>query len=315
MSTTNSIISLSSDCSSLTATTTTTNNTLVVNNLDPKVTEDALRDIFKLISPVQNVKITRDNKINNCGYVNFYEQQAAEQALQTMDKRVIYSKEISVNWYDDDTTMTTDASASNSTSRRSSSASNDKEQVTSMANTSYEAIFAQTPLYTTSIMIQNLPKKVISQDIVPHLQQYGYVSDIYITPNQGEAIVKLDTHANAATAILALQNTVMAGNIVHLAWAKQQQDKLNNHNAVLSSPSPSSLFDAFSSISPKKLIHQITDKYENHMTMRPPAPTTTTATTTSIENTDESSNHTNNSQPHGWNQYYQHYYSAGHLTI
>jgi hypothetical protein len=35
---------------------------LVIRNLDPKVTEEALKGIFALISPVESVKITNDDK-------------------------------------------------------------------------------------------------------------------------------------------------------------------------------------------------------------------------------------------------------------
>jgi nucleolysin TIA-1/TIAR len=52
-------------------------------------------------------------------------------------------------------------------------------------------------------------------------------------------------------------------------------------------------------ISPKKMVQQITTVYDNHTTTRPPAP--------AFDQADDGT--------HGWNQYYQKYYSAGHLTI
>lgn len=164
---------------------------------------------------------------------------------------------------------------------------------------SYEEIFAQTPLYNTSVYIANLPKKVIKQDIVPHLQQYGFVSDIYIKGTK--ATVKLDTHANAATAIFALQGITIAGNQVRLGWVKdrtpQRTDSQDNMQRSFNVFSPG--YNA-----PSKLVNQITNSYDNnHTTMRPPAPTSDPT----------------GGEPggglHGWNQYYQQYYSAGHLTI
>lgn len=80
-----------------------------------------------------------------------------------------------------------------------------------LANMSYEEIFAQTPLYNTSVYIRNLPRKIISkllsvfkvyslltfskneiieQDIAPHLQQHGFVSDIHLEADKGTATVK-----------------------------------------------------------------------------------------------------------------------------
>jgi nucleolysin TIA-1/TIAR len=190
------------------------------------------------------------------------------------------------------------ASDSTNHSRRSST---DSECNIAISNMSYEEIFAQTPLYNTSVYISNLPKNIISQDIAPHLQQHGYVSDIYIKPNKGKAIVKLDTHANAATAIFALQGVTIAGRTVRLGWVKDRPNvqRTDSHDNMTRS------FNVFSSgyMPPSKLVNQITKSYENHTTMRPPAPTTDPA----------------GGEPggglHGWNQYYQQYYSAGHITI
>jgi RNA recognition motif-containing protein len=34
---------------------------LIITNLDPRVTEDALKGIFSFISPIVHIKITKDN--------------------------------------------------------------------------------------------------------------------------------------------------------------------------------------------------------------------------------------------------------------
>ncbi|KAK4515283.1 rRNA-binding ribosome biosynthesis protein utp25 [Mucor velutinosus] len=350
---------------------------LRITNLDPRVTEDALKGIFSLISPIVHIKITKDNSNDglNCGFVEFHEHQAAEQALHAMDKRTIYSQEIAVNWNDqaasnenqvfvtdldhniddsglwnafekfhvcnarvinpgegvvtfenkadaedairymDDTLvgssrvhchwhLSSSASASdNSDSNSVSSAhsrrsSTDSDNNVILSNMSYEEIFAQTPLYNTSVSIRGLPKNVISQDIAPHLQQYGFVTDIHI--KKGEAIVKLDTHANAATAIFALQGVTIAGKPVRLGWVKDRDiQRIDSQDNMTRS------FNVFSSgyVPPSKLVNRITNTYENHTTMRPPAPTTDPA------GGEPGGGH------HGWNQYYQQHYSAGHLTI
>lgn len=44
---------------------------LIIRNLDPKVTEDALKSIFALISPLASVKITKDDKNVSC-YPNIH---------------------------------------------------------------------------------------------------------------------------------------------------------------------------------------------------------------------------------------------------
>lgn len=231
------------------------------------------------------------------GVVSFENKSDAEDAIRHMDGALVGSSRVRCHWHVSSPLDNSDSnSVSSSTHSRRSSTDSDNNVI--ISNMSYEEIFAQTPLYNTSVYIRGLPKNVISQDIAPHLQQYGFVTDIYI--KKGEAIVKLDTHANAATAIFALQGVTIAGKTVRLGWVKDR-----NVQRTDSQDNMARSFNVFSSgyVPPSKLVNQITNTYENHTTMRPPAPTTDPA----------------GGEPggglHGWNQYYQQYYSAGHLTI
>ena len=229
------------------------------------------------------------------GVITFKDKSNAEEAIKQMDGQSIGASTIRCHWALDN--LSENNSVSTTLSRRSST---DSDTVI-LSNMSYEEIFAQTPLYNTTVCISNLPKNVIKQDIASHLQQYGHVTDIYIKGTK--AIVKLDTHANAATAIFALQGMNIAGNNVHLMWAKdrkpQRTDSVDNMQRS---------YNVFSSHEPpKKLINTIMKSYDNnHTTMRPPAPTSADADATGGEP---------GGGLHGWNQYYQQYYSAGHLTI
>ncbi|CDS05996.1 hypothetical protein LRAMOSA08524 [Lichtheimia ramosa] len=75
---------------------------LYVGNLDPRVTEDMLTQIFSVIAPVGNVKIIRDRNYShggfNYGFVEFGDHAAAEQAMQAMSGRYVFDHEIRVNW-------------------------------------------------------------------------------------------------------------------------------------------------------------------------------------------------------------------------
>lgn len=145
-------------------------------------------------------------------------------------------------------------------------------------------------------MIKKLPNNFVSQDIVPYLQQYGSVSDIRLKNN--EAIVKLDTHANAAMAIFALQGQIIKNHAIQLDWLKTATTP-SFITPISRSNSQENLHTPFY-CQPKTALHQLKHTFENqHKTSRPPAPTMTESL---LPN-------------HGWNQYYQQYYSAGHLTI
>ncbi|CEO58916.1 Putative RRM_1-domain-containing protein [Penicillium brasilianum] len=88
---------------------------LYVGGLDPRVTEDILKQIFETTGHVVSVKIIPDKNFNskgyNYGFVEFDDPGAAERAMQTLNGRRIHQSEIRVNW----------AYQSNSTSKEDTS--------------------------------------------------------------------------------------------------------------------------------------------------------------------------------------------------
>ncbi|KZF26745.1 nuclear and cytoplasmic polyadenylated RNA-binding protein pub1 [Xylona heveae TC161] len=75
---------------------------LYIGGLDPRVTEDVLRQIFETSGHVQNVKIIPDKNVQskgyNYGFVEYDDPGAAERAMQTLNGRRIHQNEIRVNW-------------------------------------------------------------------------------------------------------------------------------------------------------------------------------------------------------------------------
>lgn len=73
---------------------------LYVGGLDPRVTEDVLRQIFETTGHVQNVKIIPDKNAKgyNYGFVEYDDPGAAERAMQTLNGRRVHQSEIRVNW-------------------------------------------------------------------------------------------------------------------------------------------------------------------------------------------------------------------------
>ncbi|KAI2631032.1 hypothetical protein GGR54DRAFT_648536 [Hypoxylon sp. NC1633] len=86
---------------------------LYVGGLDPRVTEDVLRQIFETTGHVQNVKIIPDKnqKGYNYGFVEYDDPGSAERAMQTLNGRRVHQSEIRVNWaYQSNTTNKEDTS-------------------------------------------------------------------------------------------------------------------------------------------------------------------------------------------------------------
>lgn len=76
---------------------------LYVGGLDPRVTEEVLRQIFETTGHVQNVKIIPDKNVGaskgfNYGFVEYDDPGAAERAMQTLNGRRVHQAEIRVNW-------------------------------------------------------------------------------------------------------------------------------------------------------------------------------------------------------------------------
>ncbi|KAL1954489.1 hypothetical protein VTO42DRAFT_1131 [Malbranchea cinnamomea] len=75
---------------------------LYVGGLDPRVTEDILKQIFETTGHVQSVKIIPDKNFQskglNYGFVEYDDPGAAERAMQTLNGRRIHQSEIRVNW-------------------------------------------------------------------------------------------------------------------------------------------------------------------------------------------------------------------------
>ncbi|CAO3648785.1 unnamed protein product [Cunninghamella echinulata] len=363
--------------------------TLHITEIDSKVTEKMLKDIFNMISPVNNVTI---NTLTNSALVEFSERQGAEQALHTMDGRVILGKKIKIHWwknqpikhsyhvlvswpksdlqYDtlkeafdiynpthieivpeknygiidfdhlqdaekamknmDGKTINNNkttifctwssslmevqqfSSSVQSISRSSSPSFSTSSPLTqchvTSNNMSYEQIFCQTPPYITTVNISNLPTHVSEQDLVPHFQQYGYVT--HIQKNMDGVTISLDTHANAATAIFALQGFKMNGQSLELSWGTSNPE--HPHPSRSNSTSTSSFLSSSSSTSSPMMIKNkpsFQPMYGGHyniFTMRPPAP---------VAGSPRSSGGKPGQGVHAWNQYYQNYYSAGHQNI
>ena len=72
---------------------------LYIGNLDPKVTEGLMWEIFSTIGAVETCKLIKDKVGESSGYgfVDFFTREDAEKGLQ-LNGRLIYNKEIKVNW-------------------------------------------------------------------------------------------------------------------------------------------------------------------------------------------------------------------------
>jgi nucleolysin TIA-1/TIAR len=86
----------------------------------------------------------------------------------------------------------------------------------------YEAVAAQTPEFNTTVYVGNLIPYTTQADLIPLFQGYGYIVEIRMQADRGFAFVKLDTHQNAALAIMQLQNQLVHGRPIKCSWGKDK---------------------------------------------------------------------------------------------
>jgi RNA recognition motif-containing protein len=115
----------------------------------------------------------------------------------------------------------------------------------------YEVVVQQTPAYNTTVYVGNLVPYITQNDLAPLFQSFGYIVDIRLQADRGFAFLKLDTHENAAMAIVSLQGTPVQGRAIKCSWGKDSQGAAAAASAatqpVHAQPSPYANLDFSSS--------------------------------------------------------------------
>jgi len=73
---------------------------LYVGNLDLKVMDSLLFEIFSTVGAVEGCKLIKDKNSDSAGYgfVDYFDHETAQKALNQLNGRLIYGSEIKVNW-------------------------------------------------------------------------------------------------------------------------------------------------------------------------------------------------------------------------
>ncbi|KAL0086784.1 hypothetical protein F4703DRAFT_1848620 [Phycomyces blakesleeanus] len=274
--------------------------TIYVGNLDQRVTDGMLNEIFSTIGPVTSVKIMTMRRHGpygavNYGFVEFADRTVAEAALLQMNRRKIFNYEIKVNWaqpgqgtqvkedtashfhvfvgdlspdindemlskaFSAFTTMSDahvmwDAVSGNSrgfgfvafrdkTDAEQAIATMNGEWLGARAircnwatqkgqtatpppqpgqQLPYEVVVQQTPAYVTTVYVGNLPPTTSQADLMQYFERFGYVVEVKLQAERGFAFVKMNTHENAANALVQLQNMSINGRQAKLSWGKDR---------------------------------------------------------------------------------------------
>ncbi|KAJ5677073.1 RNA recognition motif domain eukaryote [Penicillium maclennaniae] len=182
---------------------------LYVGGLDPRVTEDILKQIFETTGHVVSVKIIPDkNQFNskgyNYGFVEFDDPGAAERAMQTLNGRRIHQSEIRVNW----------AYQSNSTNKEDTS-------------------------NHFHIFVGDLSNEVNDEILTQAFSAFGSVSearvmwDMKTGRSRGYGFVAFRDRADADKALNAMDGEWLGSRAIRCNWANQKgQPSISQQQAM-----------------------------------------------------------------------------------
>ena len=78
------------------------------------------------------------------------------------------------------------------------------------------------PPRVTTVYIGNIPHFATEADLIPLLQNFGFILDFTHYPEKGCCFIKYDTHEQAAVCIVALANFNFQGRNLRTGWGKER---------------------------------------------------------------------------------------------
>jgi len=173
-------------------------------------------------------------KSRGYGFLSFRDKTDAEQAIATMNGEWLGSRAIRVNWANQKTQgapgglpgMPGMPGGGSGPMRAGGYGGGAPAPMNfSGGPISYESVVQQTSPYNSTVYVGNLVPYCTQADLIPLFQSIGYVSEIRIQSDRGFAFVKLDTHENAAMAIVQLQGQLVHGRPIKCSWGKDRANE------------------------------------------------------------------------------------------
>ncbi|GAA5889250.1 hypothetical protein JCM6882_000687 [Rhodosporidiobolus microsporus] len=202
---------------------------LFVGDLSPEVNDSVLQQAFQAFGSLSDARVMWDmntSKSRGYGFLAFRDRTDAEQAIQTMNGEWLGSRAIRVNWANQKNNQSGGGAPGGMGGGSSGMAGSMGGGGSGYSATpsSYEAVVAQSGPSNTTIYVGNLVPFATQADLIPLFQGFGYIVEIRMQPDRGFAFVKLDSHENAANAIVNLNGAMVHGRGLKCSWGKDRSD-------------------------------------------------------------------------------------------
>lgn len=118
-----------------------------------------------------------------------------------------------------------------------------QQNIPVMSPQSYDIVLRQTPSWQTTVYLGNIAHFTQQTDLIPLLQNFGFIVDFKFHPERGCAFVKYDSHERAALAIVQLAGFTINGRPLKCGWGKDRPPMGNQYqNYGRGAPPPLSLY-------------------------------------------------------------------------
>ncbi|KAM9896967.1 hypothetical protein OXX79_007165 [Metschnikowia pulcherrima] len=250
---------------------------IFVGDLSPEVDDEALYKFFSHFQSLKQAHVMWDmqtSRSRGYGFATFREATDAELALQSMNGKTLLGRAVRCNWAShkqasgvrnngarphvqrpyrqqypryskDSPTICHTPVFSPDAAPYLPMALMGQEQPPAFLNGAgpsltpqpYEIVLNQTPAWQTTVYLGNVAHFTQQNDLIPILQNFGYIVDFKFHPEKGCAFVKYDSHERAASAIAQLAGFTVNGRPLKCGWGKVRTPA-NNAYANFNRSSP-----------------------------------------------------------------------------
>ncbi|TPX45016.1 hypothetical protein SeMB42_g04143 [Synchytrium endobioticum] len=183
---------------------TSTHFQLFVGDLS-EVNDEILRRAFLSFGSLSEARVMWDlssGKSRGFGFVSYRERDDAQQALDTLNGSWLGNRLIRVSWANEKPAPKPD-------------------HIDFVEPLDYNIVVSQLPGNTTAY-VGNLATQTTNLELLMMFQAYGVVVELRIQPERGFGFVRLDTHENAAKAIVAIHGEVLHNRTLRCSWGKER---------------------------------------------------------------------------------------------
>ncbi|PWN89353.1 hypothetical protein FA10DRAFT_224250, partial [Acaromyces ingoldii] len=197
-----------------------------VGDLSPEITDATLRQAFQSFPSLAEVRVMWDansGKSRGYGFIAFRDKADAEQSIATMNGEWLGSRAIRVNWANQKNPPGSVGGMPGMGGAGGTSMPPTGGVASGTPITYEQAVNGSSPSNTT-VYVGNIPPFATQNDLVPLFSQYGFVREVRMQSERGFAFIMLDTHENAANAIVNLAGHIACGRPIKCGWGKDRNE-------------------------------------------------------------------------------------------